>query len=132
MAGLASLRRMRRPARISMHSEADAIPAAPLGGTKSEAVHRLQLGVSGLVGILVLVGLASIIEDRAKQVERDAVPEAIASPPPSATPSKPDPLAEAGVVPDLPASPAASATPAAPILPEQGTVPDHPPPANNH
>ncbi|MXP27509.1 hypothetical protein GRI58_01570 [Porphyrobacter algicida] len=111
---------MRRPAPISDTPNPDPLDAAPLGGNKSEAMYRLQIGISGVVGILMLVGLASIIENRAKQVEADSVPEAAATMTPSPTPSKPDPLAEAGVVPNLPASP----TPA-----DSAAVGDSPPPA---
>ena len=100
-----SLPRMRRPASISEYPPSDPLEGAPLGGSKSEAMYRLQLGIAGVVGILMLVGLASIIENRAKQVEAASVPEAAATVEPSPTPTKPDPLAEAGVVPNLPASP---------------------------
>jgi hypothetical protein len=88
---------------------------APLGGTRSQAMQRLQIGLSGLAAMIVLVGLANIILDRAQQNEVASVPEAA----PTAAPSEPqasgrDPLADVGVVPDLPASPTPSAVAAPP------------------
>lgn len=93
----------------------------PLGGTRAEAVQRLQVGLSLLGGVILLVGLANAIEDRAKQAEAASVPEAAATV--TATPSPPpqsDPLADAGVVPDLPAEPTPTPSGQQPVLPEQG------------
>jgi hypothetical protein len=79
--------------------------AAPLGGTRAQALHRLQVGLSLLIGIILIVGLANVIEQRAKQSDEAAVPQAAATVEPTA-PDSPavDPLADAGVVPDMPAS----------------------------
>lgn len=94
-------------------SPPDDAAAAPLGGTRAEAVQRLQVGVSLLVGILLLVGIANVIENRAKEVEATTVPEAAATVPAEKPTAQTDPLADAGVVPDLPADggPTASPTP---------------------
>lgn len=84
--------------------------AVPLGGTRAQAMQRLQVGGSLLLGIILIVGLANVIEERAKQSDEAVVPEAAATI--AATPSNApanDPLADAGVVPDLPAAPTASA-----------------------
>lgn len=77
---------------------------APLGGTRAEAIQRLQIGLFGITAMILMVALASIIMDAAKKSEATAVPEAAAtsSPDPSSTPSATDPLVDAGVVPDLP------------------------------
>lgn len=82
----------------------------PLGGTRAESMQRLQVGVSLLLGIILIVGLANVIEERAKQSDQSVVPEAAATvaPTESAAPAN-DPLADAGVVPDLPAAPTPSA-----------------------
>ena len=85
---------------------------------RAQAVHRLQVGLFGLAGMLLLVGLANIIMDRAL-ISDDATAESAAA---SATAAKlstegavaspaNDPLADIGVVPDMPAaeSPAAGA-----------------------
>lgn len=77
---------------------------------RAEAVHRLQVGLFGLAGMLLLVGLANIIMDNARLSE-DAPAAATAASQTAATldPSQAqsqkasDPLAEIGVVPDLPA-----------------------------
>ena len=84
----------------------------PLGGTRVESMQRLQVGASLLLGIILIVGLANVIEERAKQSDQAVVPEAAATvaPAPVQATAK-DPLADAGVVPDLPAEP--SAAPAA-------------------
>lgn len=80
---------------------------------RAQAIHRLQIGLLGLCLMLLLVGLANIIMDRARMVENAAAPAAgAASPSPAA---KSDPLADIGVVPSpeaaRPATPAAT-TPA--------------------
>ena len=78
----------------------------PLGGTRAQAIQRLQVGGSLLIGIVLIVGLANVIENRAKQSDEAAVPEAAATVAPApASASASDPLADAGVVPDLPADP---------------------------
>ena len=89
--------------------QAGALPQAPLGGTRSEAVRRLQMGAIGVVAVLLLIGLASIIKDRATLTESTAVAGAAATSSPGASTAAADPLAEAGVVPEIPASPSSSA-----------------------
>lgn len=97
-------------------------PITPLGGTRAQAVQRLQVGLSLLLGIVLIVGLANVIEDRAKQSDKAAVPDAASTVAPSPASTANDPLADAGVVPDLPAETApATGTPAAVDLePEDG------------
>lgn len=96
--------------------EAD-LPPAPLAGTRGEAVQRLQIGLSGLAAMVLLVGLASIILERANETEANSVPEAAATvlPTPKA---QSDPLADTGVVPDLPV-PDPAPEQEVPILPAQ-------------
>ncbi|MGI8943550.1 MAG: hypothetical protein ACR2FJ_04825 [Qipengyuania sp.] len=96
---------------------------APLGGTQAQAMHRLQIGLGGVLGIVMLVGLVGLIQSRADETEQLSVPEAAATSQPDKGRSQPDPLMEAGVVPDLPATPTPTATQQAPILPEQGIAP---------
>jgi hypothetical protein len=64
---------------------------------RAQAVHRLQIGLFGLAAMLLLVGLANIIMDRAKLAE-DANPSSDASASESAKATT-DPLADIGVVP---------------------------------
>ena len=62
---------------------------------RSQAVHRLQVGIAGLAAMLLLVGLANIIMDRARESE-------VAATDPLGTPEasgNSDPLAELGVIP---------------------------------
>lgn len=81
---------------------------------RAQAVQRLQTGLFGIAAILLIVGLADIINERARQTDAaSAVPQASASASPS---GNVDPLADAGVVPSASASatpkpPAASGTP---------------------
>jgi hypothetical protein len=91
---------------------ADDVPALALGGTRAQSLQRLQVGVSLLLGIVLIVGLANVIEERAKQSEAAAVPQVAASASPSPSASAKDPLADAGVVPDLPAATPAATAPA--------------------
>lgn len=73
---------------------------------RSQAMHRLQVGLLGLSAMLLLVGLASIINDRVRLADAESGVDA------SATMSAPDaardPLADIGVVPS--ADPSASAS----------------------
>lgn len=74
---------------------------------RAQAMHRLQVGLFGLATMLLLVGLANIIMDRARQSEA----ESGGLPPVSAGPgTSRDPLADIGVVPaaDPSASPDAA------------------------
>lgn len=76
---------------------------------RAQAVRRIQIGLSGLAAMLLLVGLANIIMQRALESgpARQPVPAASHSAAP-----KTDPLADIGVVPtaasgptDAPANP---------------------------
>lgn len=91
------------------------LPHAPLSGSRSEAFRRLQMGAIGVVAVLLLIGLASIIKDRATQTDSTAVAGAAPTTAPDGTSAGADPLAEAGVLPDMPASPSSpEATPQQP------------------
>jgi hypothetical protein len=79
------------------------VPRAPLAGTRSQAVQRLQVGLFGLGSMVLLVGLANIIMTNARQNEAQVVAEAAPNQAlPETKPALRDPLADAGVVPDLP------------------------------
>ena len=88
-------------------------------------MQRLQIGIGGVVMIVLLVGLVSLIDGRADETERTSVPEASATSAPEEEAAPEDPLVEAGVVPDLPATPETDAPQEQSILPEQGVgLPD--------
>ena len=73
---------------------------APLSGTRSQSMQRLQIGLFGLAAMVLLVGLANVFVKNAQRNEARVVPEA--APTVAATPSAApvrDPLADAGVVP---------------------------------
>lgn len=64
---------------------------------RAQALHRLQIGLLGLCAMLLLVGLANIIMERARLAESNG-PAAAGLPSEQASP-KSDPLADIGVVP---------------------------------
>lgn len=76
-----------------------------------EALQRLQVGLVGIAAMVLLVGLASIIGGQADLADELAVPEAAPTTEPSPTPTRANPLADAGVVPDIEAEPPAPPTP---------------------
>lgn len=91
--------------------EGDAPPeGAPLGGTRTEAVQRLQIGLFGICSMILLIGLASIIGNQADLTQEAAVPEAAPTTEPTEAAPQRDPLADAGIVPDIPAEPAPTPT----------------------
>ena len=78
---------------------------------RAQAVHRMQVGLFGLAGMLLLVGLANIIMDRALLSDdataassAAAVSAAKVTPEGAAASPANEPLADAGVVPDMPAA----------------------------
>jgi hypothetical protein len=74
---------------------------------RAQAVLRLQIGLFGLAAMLLLVGLANIIMDRARLADSaDAVAQVAAS---DSAQKTSDPLADIGVV------PAADPSAAAPV-----------------
>jgi len=84
--------------------ENDTDPGMPLGGTRAQAMQRLQVGVFGLATMVLLIGLAQIIMNQAREAEARVVPEAAPTVAPSrSAAAASDPLADAGVGPDLPA-----------------------------
>lgn len=92
------------PADVLRSSPAQAeLPAAPLAGTRSQSMQRLQVGLFGLAAMILLVALANIIMTNAEQNQATVVPESVPSETAQQEPVKvTDPLAEAGVVPDMP------------------------------
>jgi len=73
------------------------LPAREL---RAQAVHRLQVGLFGLAGMLLLVSLANVIMERAQLGDASAGARA---PSTSASASSAnDPLVDMGVAPELP------------------------------
>jgi hypothetical protein len=77
---------------------------------RAQAVHRLQVGLFGLAAMLLLVGLANIIMDRARLADMGAAGGQMTANG-QATVST-DPLADIGVVPSAEKSSAGDAKPA--------------------
>ena len=81
---------------------------APLAGTRSQSIQRLQVGLFGLAAMVLLVVLANIIMTKAEQNQATVVPQAASTVAAQQTPQAvTDPLADAGVVPDAQAEQAA-------------------------
>ncbi len=78
---------------------------------RSQTVQRLQAGLFGLATMLLLVGLANIIMDRARLADAEDGATAQASAPVTSASGASDPLADIGLVPA--ADPSASASGAA-------------------
>jgi hypothetical protein len=81
---------------------------------RAQAIHRLQVGVFGLCTMLLIVGLANIIMDRARLSDsKEPVEEVVAV---DVKPKKAasEPLADIGVVPAADPTPGALANPAQP------------------
>jgi hypothetical protein len=78
---------------------------------RAQAVHRLQVGLFGLCAMLLIVGLANIIMDRARLADvEDPIRDVVAV---DAKPKKAasDPLADIGVVPAADPTPSPAPTP---------------------
>ncbi|MCK9541712.1 MAG: hypothetical protein M0R03_06750 [Novosphingobium sp.] len=74
---------------------------------RSQAIHRLQVGLFGLAAMLLLVSLANIIMDRARLAEEEQAAPPVAVGTSEAKKAASDPLADIGVIPA--ANPSASA-----------------------
>lgn len=77
---------------------------------RAQALHRLQVGLFGLCAMLLIVGLANIIMDRARLSDaREPIEDVVAV---DAEPKKPasEPLADIGVVPAADPTPGAAAS----------------------
>ncbi|HKR92582.1 hypothetical protein [Novosphingobium sp.] len=86
---------------------------------RAQAVQRLQVGLFGLCTMLLIVGLANIIMDRAKLTDtKDPIHDVVAV---DAKPTKAatDPLADIGVVPAADPSPTPGAEATEPVNPSR-------------
>ena len=81
---------------------------------RAQAVQRLQAGLFGLAAIVLIVGLANIINDRARLADAEAGKGSVSAAA-DGSGSQKDPLAEIGAVPATSpdASPSAAASSAA-------------------
>ena len=110
------------PKAAARSDETPEIITVPVASERSQLIQRLQIGLAGLGAMVLLIGLAQVVYDRAQLSEADAVPAASATVAPGKpAPVQNDPLAEAGVVPDLPAEQAVPLQEQA-VMPEQGNV----------
>lgn len=91
---------------------------------RAQAVQRLQAGLFGIAAIVLIVGLASIINDRARQAGAATQSQASGRTIPAAQ-GDTDPLAEVGVVPST-APDLVTAPQLAPSAPPARTAPAGP------
>ncbi|KLE33939.1 hypothetical protein AAW00_12145 [Aurantiacibacter luteus] len=98
-------------------------PSTPLGGTRAERLQRLQIGVFGILAMVLLVGLADVVTSRLAMTEAAAVPEAAPTVEATETAIPRDPLVDAGVAPEVPATdgePGTAPAAPAPAVPRTG------------
>lgn len=99
-------------------------PAAPTArDVRLQSIQRLQVGLFGLCTMLMIVGLANIIMERAKlTAEPDPIADVVAV---DSQPKKPatDPLADIGVVPSADPTPSASVSASAEDVLEATEIP---------
>ncbi|WP_228726829.1 hypothetical protein [Novosphingobium aureum] len=80
---------------------------------RAQAIHRLQVGLFGLFAMLLIVGLANVIMDRARLVDdEDPIRDVVAADAPEKKQVS-DPLADIGVVPAADPSPSPTPSPRA-------------------
>jgi hypothetical protein len=92
------------PTKLLGYSSSDRSKSAALPArARSQSVQRLQVGLVGLAAMILLVGLASLINSKAQQNEPGGVP-AVTSAAGAGNRAASDPLADAGVVPDMPSA----------------------------
>lgn len=94
--------------------------AAPIGQSRGQAVQRLQVGLLGILVMVLVIGLAATLTQRAQTAEEGAVPEAAPTTEPVEPEAQSDPLADAGVVPELPDETEEEAVQEPALAPEQG------------
>lgn len=93
----------------------------------SDSVRRLQIGIAGVLTVLLLVGMAGLIGDRAREsAAQEAAATAQAAAPGTMTPAGSAPLEELGVQPVSKDQnePSDAKTPQAAPAPPASTVPD--------
>lgn len=95
---------------------------------RAQSVQRLQVGLLGLATMLLLVGLANIIMDRARQADDASGAKDVPVAASTATTPKNDPLADIGVVPS--AAPSAAASTPAPAPDGSADLAQNPAPSN--
>lgn len=89
---------------------------------RMEGLQRVQIGLTGLAGVVLLVGLANIVIDKARMDDAALPPPTVPTMESTNAVSPKDPLAELGVQP---------APEQAPVVPEQApVVPDLQPDPN--
>lgn len=110
-----------------MRIDKNAAPVAPAPAPVNDTMRRLQIGIAGVLTVLLLVGMAGLIGDRAREnVESDAAASAEIKMPGEEQGSG-APLEELGVQPVSPSSKddnAATAIKIPQAAPSPATVPD--------
>ncbi|MBK6413627.1 hypothetical protein [Sphingopyxis sp.] len=110
-----------------MRIDKKAPPVAPVPAPVNDTMRRLQIGIAGVLTVLLLVGMAGLIGDRAREnVESDAAASTEIKMPGEEQGSG-APLEELGVQPVSPSSKdenAATAVKVPQAAPSSATVPD--------
>ncbi len=66
---------------------------------RQEGLHRVQIGLTGLTGVVLLVGLANVVIDKARIDDPTVPPPTVPTLAGNATVAPKEPLAELGVQP---------------------------------
>lgn len=83
-----------------MRIDKNAPPVVPVATPINDSIRRLQIGVAGVLTVLLLVGMAGLIGDRAREnVENDAATNAEVKMPGDEAATSKAPLEELGVQP---------------------------------
>lgn len=114
-----------RDMRIDPNSPAATAPPPPVAAPVNDTMRRLQIGVAGVLTVLLLVGMAGLIGDRAREsVANDAETATEVKMPGEEQKSSGAPLEELGVQPVSKDENAARAVKVPQAAPSPATVPD--------
>src|SRR5687767_13523498 len=89
------------PLRNSRSAKAERLVMPPVD-SRGEAMRRLQIGVVGLAAMLLMVALANVVTERAKQSDAGTVAESVDAQAAPGEQANEGPLVDAGVLPNLP------------------------------
>lgn len=109
--------------RIEPGAPPEAKPAPPAVAPVNDTMRRLQIGIAGVLTVLLLVGMAGLIGERARERAESDAAAAIDVKMPGEEPASGAPLEELGVQPVSPSSKDENAASSVKV-PSAATVPD--------
>ncbi|PKP87250.1 MAG: hypothetical protein CVT78_08980 [Alphaproteobacteria bacterium HGW-Alphaproteobacteria-17] len=107
------------------HTDGPVPPLPPAPGPVNDSMRRLQIGIAGVLTVLLLVGMAGLIGDRARErAFEDAAADATVKMPGDDTKAGKAPLEELGVQPVSKEENPGTAVKVPQAAPSTATVPD--------